>query len=76
MRRITVCVAFTALLLNFEASATPPSAEVAKKCVHFSYLAYPYARPGKTIASGNRQAYFKTCIEKDGDVPEPTKQNQ
>jgi hypothetical protein len=48
-----------------------PSAETAKKCVHLSYIAFPYKRPGAVKMSGDRQAYFKDCVAKDGNVPEP-----
>ncbi|RTM12794.1 MAG: hypothetical protein EKK33_14760 [Bradyrhizobiaceae bacterium] len=48
-----------------------PSAETAKKCMHYSYIAYPYARPGSVKASGERGLYFKDCMAKDGNVPEP-----
>jgi len=53
-----------------------PSAETAKKCMHFSYLAYPYARPGAVKASGDRGAYFKDCMAKEGNVPEPRPKSQ
>ena len=49
-----------------------PSAEVAKRCLHFSYVAYPFKRPGAMPMSGDRQAYFKDCMAKNGDVPTPT----
>jgi hypothetical protein len=71
MIRMIAIAAFSTLLCR-EAFAAP-SAEVAKKCVHFSYLAYPFKRPGQVRASGDRQAYYKACIEKDGNVPEPAK---
>lgn len=48
-----------------------PSAEVARKCMHFSYLAYPYNRPGSVKMSGDRQSYFKECMSKEGNVPQP-----
>jgi hypothetical protein len=53
-------------------SFAAPSAETAKRCVRYSYLAYPYKRPGSVHMSGDRQAYFKDCMAKDGNVPEPT----
>jgi hypothetical protein len=49
-----------------------PSAEVAKRCLHYSYVAYPFKRPGAMPMSGDRQAYFRDCIAKNGDVPAPT----
>lgn len=48
-----------------------PSAEVAKRCVHYSYLTYPYKRPGSVRMSSDRQTYFKDCMDKEGKVPEP-----
>ena len=48
-----------------------PSAEAARRCQHYSYLAYPYKRPGAVRMSGDRQAYFKDCLAKEGNVPEP-----
>lgn len=48
-----------------------PSAETAKKCMHYSYVAFPYKRPGAVRMSGDRQAYFRDCMAKDGAVPEP-----
>ena len=48
-----------------------PSADVAKRCMHYSYLAYPYKRPGSVRMSGDRQAYFRDCVAKEGSVPEP-----
>ena len=46
------------------------SAETAKRCIHYSYVVYPYIRPGSVRMSGDRQAYFKDCMAKDG-VPAP-----
>lgn len=71
MRRIIAFVIALAALCHWEARAEAPSAEVAKKCLRFAYIAYPYMRPGKAPASGDRQAYFKACLEKGGNVPQP-----
>jgi hypothetical protein len=57
-------------LVPVSASASP-TAEVAKRCIHYSYLAYPYKRPGSVRMSGDRQAYLKDCMAKDGSVPMP-----
>ncbi len=46
-----------------------PGAETAKRCMRYSYLAYPYKRPGSAPMSGDRQAYFRDCMAKDGNVP-------
>jgi len=49
-----------------------PSAETAKRCMRYSYIVYPYTRPGAVRMSGDRQAYFKDCLAKDGFVSDPT----
>jgi len=49
-----------------------PSAEVAKRCIHYAYIVYPFKRPGSVRMSGERPAYIKDCLAKNGDVPEPT----
>jgi len=54
------------------AALAAPTAEVAKRCIHYSYIAYPFKRPGAVHMSGDRQAYFQDCIAKNGDVPTPT----
>ena len=64
-------VALAAPLGAAKVSAAP-TAEVAKRCLHFSYVAYPFKRPGAVQMSGDRQAYFKDCISKNGDVPDPS----
>lgn len=48
-----------------------PSAEVAKRCMHYAYMAYPYKRPGSVRGSPDRQNYFKDCMARNGDVPAP-----
>ncbi|SDT59737.1 hypothetical protein [Bradyrhizobium canariense] len=48
-----------------------PSAEVAKRCVHYAYILYPWKRPGAGPMSGDRQAYVNDCFAKNGDVPVP-----
>jgi hypothetical protein len=50
-----------------------PSVEVAKRCVHYAYIMYPWKRPGAGPMSGDRQAYINDCFAKDGDVPVPTR---
>jgi hypothetical protein len=49
-----------------------PTAEVAKRCLHYAYIAYPRRPPGAAPASGDREAYFRDCLNKTGEVPEPT----
>ena len=61
-----------ATLLGLAKVSAAPSAEIAKLCLHYSYVAYPFKRPGAMVMSGDRQAYFKECIAKNGDVPAPT----
>jgi hypothetical protein len=60
----------TATLTASQASSVP-TAEVAKRCLHFAYIAYPYRKPGAAPASGARETYFRDCLNKDGEVPEP-----
>ena len=72
MKAIAVVVSLTTAGLLPGSTLAGPSAETAKRCVHYSYVAYPYKRPGSVRMSGDRQAYFKDCMAKDGNVPEPT----
>ena len=68
---LSALVMLAAVLTAPKASAGP-AAEVAKRCLHFSYIAYPFKRPGAMPMSGDRQAYFKVCMAKNGAVPMPT----
>jgi hypothetical protein len=70
MKTIVAVAIVIAGLIPASASAGP-SAETAKRCVHYSYLLYPYKRPGAVRMSGDRQAYFRDCMAKDGNVPVP-----
>jgi hypothetical protein len=73
-RKITLwsSAALIALTTNAPSAAlAAPSAEVARKCMHWSYVAFPYKRPGSVKMSGDRQAYFKDCLAKEANVPEP-----
>jgi hypothetical protein len=67
-----VTAASLALTLSLVAVRAAPTAEVAKRCVHYAYIAYPWKRPGSGPMSGDRQAYINDCFAKDGDVPVPT----
>jgi hypothetical protein len=67
---ILLAISAVAALAPAGVSAAP-SAEVAKRCIHYSYLVYPYKRPGSVRMSGDRQAYLKECMAKEGNVPEP-----
>ncbi|KJC45194.1 hypothetical protein UB31_21095 [Bradyrhizobium sp. LTSP849] len=55
------------------AVAGGPSPEVARKCMRYSYIAYPYQRPGSVRMSGDRQTYFRDCMDKEGNIPVPEK---
>jgi hypothetical protein len=65
--------AVAAAALNIADVSAAPTAEVAKRCIHYSYMVYPYKRPGAAPMNGDRQAYVKDCFAKNGDVPEPEK---
>jgi hypothetical protein len=64
-------IATLATILGLAKISAAPTAEVAKRCLHYSYVAYPFKRPGAMPMNGDRQAYFKDCIAKNGDVPVP-----
>jgi hypothetical protein len=49
-----------------------PTAEVAKRCLHYAYTVYPFKRPGAVSMSPDRQNYFKDCMSKNGEVPAPS----
>jgi hypothetical protein len=77
MKQIAFAVlAGIVLTLSPPAALAAPTAEVAKRCLHYSYVVYPFKRPGAVPMSGDRQAYFKDCLAKNGDVPVPTRSNQ
>jgi hypothetical protein len=63
-------ILMTGELVSVDASAGP-SAETAKRCMHYAYMVYPYKRPGSVRGSGDRQAYFRDCMANDGNVPPP-----
>jgi hypothetical protein len=67
---VMVVILVTTGLVPASAVAAP-SAETAKRCVHYSYVVYPYKRPGSVRMSGDRQAYLKSCMAKEGSVPAP-----
>jgi hypothetical protein len=62
-----------ALTLPTSQSSAAPTAEVAKRCLHYAYITYPRRPPGAAPASGDREAYFRDCLNKEGEVPEPTR---
>lgn len=71
MKTAVLIILGTATSVSATAVAAP-SAETAKRCMHYSYLVYPYNRPGSVRGSGDRQAYFRDCMANDGNVPAPT----
>ncbi len=71
MKALVLLVIPVVLGLDPPGALAGPSPETAKRCMHYSYLAYPYMRPGSVRGSGDRQAYFRDCMAKDGDVPAP-----
>jgi hypothetical protein len=76
IRRAPAAVVVLAATLGLTHASAAPSAEVAKRCMRYSYMVFPYKRPGAVPMSGDRQAYFKDCMAKDGDVPAPTQQKK
>lgn len=71
MKTAVLIILGTATSVSATAVAAP-GAETAKRCMHYSYLVYPYNRPGSVRGSGDRQAYFRDCMANDGNVPAPT----
>jgi hypothetical protein len=71
-----VAVATLATALGLATASAAPSAEVAKRCMRYSYVVYPYKRPGAAPMNGDRQAYYKDCIAQNGDVPTPAPPKQ
>lgn len=67
----TTCVILQMVGVGLRPAAAGPSAETAKKCIRYSYLLYPYRRPGAVRMSADRNNYFRDCMAKDGNVPEP-----
>ena len=54
-----------------QAVEAAPTAEFAKRCLHYTYIVYPYKRPGAVRMSGDREAWFRDCLAKNGEVPQP-----
>lgn len=71
MNAIVLVIILVTTVLAPASAFAAPSAETAKRCIRYSYLAYPYKRPGSVRMSGDRQAYLKDCMTKDGNVPAP-----
>jgi hypothetical protein len=72
MKSRTLLFSASIALLSPSLAVAAPSAEVAKRCVHYAYIAYPFKRPGSAPMSGDRQLYINDCFAKNGDVPVPT----
>ncbi|PSO26045.1 hypothetical protein C7G41_28800 [Bradyrhizobium sp. MOS002] len=53
-------------------ASAAPTAEVAKRCLHYAYIVHPFKRPGAVPMSPDRQSYFKDCLSKNGEVPDPS----
>jgi hypothetical protein len=71
VKALVLLAIVAALGLDPASALAAPSAETAKRCMHYSYLTYPYKRQGSVRGSGDRQAYFRDCMAKDGNVPPP-----
>jgi hypothetical protein len=69
---LAALILLTAMTSVSSQVSAAPTAEVAKRCLHYAYIVYPHRRPGAAPASGDREAYFRDCLNKDGEVPEPT----
>src|ERR1700722_34313 len=69
-------IAGFSLMLHPWAASAAPTAEVAKRCLHYAYVIYPFKRSGAVPMSGDRQAYFKDCLAKNGDVAAPARSTQ
>jgi hypothetical protein len=71
-RTVKLAIAAGLVLTLSPAVRAAPTVEVAKRCVHYAYIVYPWKRPGSGPMSGDRQAYINDCFAKNGDVPTPT----
>ncbi len=69
---ISVLALTTAISFTPSQTSAAPAVEVAKRCLHYAYIVYPYKKPGAAPASGAREAYFRDCLNRDGEVPQPT----
>jgi hypothetical protein len=72
MKSRALLFAASIALLSPSLAFAAPTAEVAKRCVHYAYIVYPFKRPGSAPMSGDRQLYINDCFAKNGDVPVPT----
>jgi hypothetical protein len=67
-----VLAAAIAMVLAPSQTNAAPTAEVARRCLRYAYILYPHHRPGSMPASAGRETYFRDCLNKNGEVPEPT----
>lgn len=80
MNRALYCGYAAAVLCIAVGLASPPpasaiTAELAKKCQRLAAKAYPPVLAGmKKGNAANERAYFKECLSKDGNMPEPEPQ--
>ena len=56
MKATTLIVAVVTAALIPGSAYAGPSPEIAKRCMHYSYVVYPYKRPGSVRGSGDRQS--------------------
>ena len=70
---LSVLALVTAVSFAPPQASAAPTAEVAKRCLHYAYIVYPFKPPGAAPASGDREAYFRDCLNKKGEVPEPAR---
>lgn len=76
LNSIGALMVIAGLAQSHPALSAAPTAEVAKRCLRYAYTVYPFQRPGAAPMSGDRQAYFKDCLAKNGDVPVPARPNR
>ncbi len=50
------------------------TAELANKCRGLMVKAHPTTMYGSTGSAGAQRAYFKECLSRNGDMPEPAAQ--
>ena len=72
VRRSTLSAILATVVFGPTNMPAGPSAEVAKRCMHNSYLVSPYKSRGSMRMSGYRLAYLRDFITKEGQIPEST----
>ncbi len=71
MKALVLLAIVAALGLDPASALAALTAETAKRCMHYSCVTHPDKRPGSVRGSGDRQAYFRDCMARDGNVPPP-----